>query len=110
MIIRGYRGVPTTYTPDEGEIVLARRTPVDRWVRAAVLYVRRNSLGDLKVTVWWLEDDPDAGAGHGDAASKPIEANTKGWLTIRRQPGVPPLVKQINRGTPPVTSGSEPPR
>lgn len=109
MIIRGYRGVPVTYTPDEGEIVLARRTPVDRWVRAAVLYVRRNSLGDLKVTVWWLEDDPDAGTGYGDEPSTPIEANTKGWLTIRRQPGAPPLIKQISRGTPTVSGPASPP-
>ena len=100
MIIRGYKGIPLTYTPDEGEIVLARRTPVDRWVRAVVLYVRRNSLGNLKITVWWLEDDPTAGTqGRGPEAT-PIKADTKGWVELRRGPGVPPLIKQIPKGTP----------
>lgn len=100
MIIRGYRGIPLTYTPDEGEIVLARRTPVDKWVRAAVLYVRRNSRGNLKITVWWLEDDPTAGTeGQGPGLS-PIKANTKGWVEIRRGHGVPPLIRQITRDTP----------
>jgi hypothetical protein len=100
MIIRGYRGVPLTYTPDEGEIVLARRTPIDRWVRAAVIYVRRNSLGNLKITVWWLEDDPMAGPQDEGSEPTPIKANTKGWVEVRRIPGAPPLIKQIPRGAP----------
>jgi hypothetical protein len=100
MIIRGYKGIPTTYAPDVGEVVWARRTPVESWVRAAILTIRRNSKGDLKFTVWWLEDDPDAGSGHEGRGSKPIKAHTRGWIEVKRGPGVPPLIKQITKDTP----------
>ena len=108
MIIRGYGGIPLTYAPDVGEVVWARRTPVERWVRAAVLTVRRNKAGNLKITVWWLEDDPDAGSGYEGKGSKPIRANTRGWIEIRRGPGVPPLIRQIDGGAPGVDQTDTP--
>jgi hypothetical protein len=99
MIIKGYSGVPLTFSPDIGEIVLARRNPVDRWTRAAVTRARRNNRGNLKLTVWWLEDDPHAGVAQDGRTRKPIKAHTIGYIEVRRGPGVPPLIKQITRDT-----------
>lgn len=110
MIIRGYAGIPMSYAPDVGEVVLARRTPVDPFVRAVVVRVRRNRARNLKITVIWLEDDPNAGTDWSGRGKRPIKAHQFGWIEVRQGRGVPPLIKQISRGAPPVTSGSEPPR
>lgn len=100
MIIRGYAGIPATYSPDLGEVILARRTPIDPWVRAVVVKAWRNSARNLKLKIIWLEDDPHAGAEWKGHATRPIKAHTFGWIEIKRGPGVPPLIKQIPKGTP----------
>jgi hypothetical protein len=100
MIIRGYAGMPLTFAPDIGEVILARRTPVDPWVKAVVIRARRNSAKNLRLTVIWMEDDPHAGAEWRGHATKPIRAGQFGWIELRRGPGVPPLIKQIPKGTP----------
>lgn len=90
MIIRAYAGLPRTYAPDVGEVVMARRTPVDQFTRAVVLAARRNKEGGVRVKVQWLADNPDAGA----SGPKPIVAGTIGWVVA---PGIgAPLIKQID--------------
>lgn len=76
MIIRKYAQFPMTFVPDVGEVVMARRSPVDAWLRAVVTHVRRQRTGKIKLTVLWLDSDPHAGA----QGPKPIVANTKGWV------------------------------
>lgn len=98
MIIRAYGGIPITYAPDVGEVVLARRTPADKMVRAVVLDARRNRAGKLRVKLQWLDSDPDAGAPH-NGPRKPIVAGTLGWVVADMAPGMPPLIRQIDGGT-----------
>lgn len=93
MIIRKYAQFPALYAPDIGEVILARRAPVDQFTRAVVLFARRNKNGHLKVKVQWLDDYPEAGA----SGPKPIKANTIGWVIA--DPDKPPLIKQISRGS-----------
>jgi hypothetical protein len=98
MIIRAYGKHPVTYAPDVGEVIWARRTPADKWVRAVVLHGKRNRAGDLRIKVEWLEDDPDAGAPERDRPKAPIVAGTPGWLVIKQDPREPRLVQQISAG------------
>lgn len=106
MIIKPYADLPRTYAPDVGEVVMARRTPADRFVRAVVLAVRRNRAGNLRIRMQWIESDPNAGAPEKrkDRVRKPIEAGTVGWVT--QVQGGPPLIVQINeRPQPSASSG-----
>jgi hypothetical protein len=79
-----------------GEVVMARRSPVDRFVRAVVLSAHRNKDGHVRIKVQWLEDDPGAGVPH-DRPRKPIVANETGWVIS--DPAKPPLIKQIDEGS-----------
>lgn len=99
MIIKQYGDLPITYAPDIGEVVLARRTPADRFVRAAVLYVRRRPDGKLRIKVQWLEDDDAAGYEHSNYHRAPIKANTVGVVIASTSPGDPQLIRQIDRGS-----------
>lgn len=103
MIIKPYGDLPRTYAPDVGEVVEARRTGKDRFVRAVVLHVRRRSADTLEVKVHWLESDLNAGATchPGQTVSgalTPVIAGTVGWLRDRRLEGAPPLIRQISEG------------
>ena len=98
MIFKAYGGLPITYAPDVGEVVMARRTPADNWVRAVVLNARRNREGNVKIKVQWMESDPGAGMRVGSEPRKPIVAGTPGFLVI--DPGEPPLIKHIDKGSP----------
>lgn len=96
MIIRAYAGLPTTYAPDVGEIVEARRSASERFTRAVVLDVKRRPDGRVRVKVQWLGDDPTAGV----TGNFPIKANTVGWVIFKRGPGEPPMIRQIDKGSP----------
>lgn len=76
MIIRKYGDLPMVLAPDIGEVITARRSVMDPWLRAVVTYVRRQSNGLIKLSVYWLEDSPEAGS----QGPKPIKANTRGWI------------------------------
>lgn len=104
MIIKQYAGLPTTYAPDIGEVLLARRTPADKFVRAVVLDARRNRQGNVRVRVQWLEDDLDAGApevwnGKPRHPVGPIKAGTVGWVVMSMDPLDPRLIMQIDQGS-----------
>lgn len=97
MIIKPYAGKPRLYGPDIGELILARRSTSDKFIRAVVLDGRRNRDGHVRIKVHWLESDPRTVCG--DVRRKrPIVANTTGFLTLVE--GAPPLIKQIDKGAP----------
>lgn len=56
MYIRKYAHLRGAYVPDEGEVVLAARSPAGPWVRAAVTTVRRVGDGKIRINFVWLED------------------------------------------------------
>lgn len=101
MIIRAYGDLPATYAPDIGEVILARRTPADRWLRAVVLTAKRNRAGDVRLKIQWLEDDPHAGAPKPGKPKVPIVAGSPGWVIDKRDPTEPRLIQQIDRGSRP---------
>jgi hypothetical protein len=94
VIIRPYAGLPRTYAPDIGEVVEARRTLSEEFIRAVVLDVKRNREGGLRVRVQWLSSNPQSGV----TGSFPIEAGTVGWIVTKSDPAEPPMIKQIDRG------------
>lgn len=94
MIIRQYGHLPTTYAPDIGEVVQARRTPGDPLLRAVVLDVKRRRDGALRVKLQWLESNPNAGV----LAPSPISEGDRGWVVDHRTPGDPPLIQQVDQG------------
>jgi hypothetical protein len=94
MIIKAYDGLPRTYAPDVGEVVLARRTKVEAFLRAVVLMVKRRRDGAVRIKVQWLDSDPEAGAW----VHSPIVAGTVGWVVETMDPTEPRMVQQITRG------------
>jgi hypothetical protein len=86
------------YAPDVGEVVLARRTPVDRWVKAVVLDGRRNRAGHLRIKLQWLGNDDQAGYGKSGRPAAPIVRGELGWVVCRE--GAPLLIRQIDGGAP----------
>jgi hypothetical protein len=96
VIIRAYGDLPLTYAPDIGEVVEARRTRVEPFTRAVVLFVKRRRDGALRVKLQWLDDLPDAGAW----VESPIKAGEAGWVVAHQDPTEPPLIRQVSRGEP----------
>lgn len=94
MIIRQYGDLPTTYAPDIGEVVLARRMRAEPFLRAVVLYVKRRRDGALRIKVQWLESNPDAGY----APASPIKAGDQGIIIETLDPTEPRMIQQIDRG------------
>ncbi len=76
--------IPDTYIPSTGEVVYARRSASDRYLRASVWKVWPEHLGVIKVGVVWLEDDL--------TLDPPLLKATKGWLRARPWP---PLIKKV---------------
>lgn len=96
MIIRKYRELPALYLPDVGEIVLARRSGADKYVKAVILTKpRRIPGGKVKFKVQWLESDRSTG-GEG---REPIIQGEVGWIETGADDW-PLKVKQINKGQP----------
>lgn len=77
MIIRRYAQHPMLLVPDVGEVIDARPTRLDPWLRAVVTYVRRRRNGHVSFTVYWLEDYPRTETGQ-----SPIKAGQRGWITV----------------------------
>lgn len=84
MIIRKYGDFPATYAPDVGEVVLARKSPVQTFRRAVVLNVRRRREGGLRVSVQFLP-------GPGEEPTPPVTINTDAT-------GRPEMIRQITSG------------
>jgi hypothetical protein len=95
MIIRKYGDMPVTYAPDVGEVVMARRSPVAKFVKAVVLKAQRRGDGQLRVKVQWLGSDPAPATT--EATVNPIVEGTTG-IVIHPLDGRPPMIKQIARG------------
>lgn len=93
MIIRQYGDYPITYVPDIGEVLYARRTKIEPFLKAIVLLARRRRDGAIRIKVQWLESNPDAGAW----VESPIVAGTVGWV-VSGLPGAPRMIMQIDRG------------
>ena len=96
-MIKKYGQFPPVYAPSTGEVLLARRTPADKWVQAVVLDARRNRSGGVRIKLQWLESDPKAT--YGDPRyTNTIVAGETGWVVARD--GMPPLIKYISEGAP----------
>lgn len=78
MIIRKYAQYPMLLVPDVGEIVMARPTRMDPWLKAVIVHVRRRKNGNVSFTLWWLEDYPRPAK----SGEPPIKAGQRGWITI----------------------------
>jgi hypothetical protein len=75
MMIRKYAQHPAVFVPDLGEVIHARRSVVDdQFTKAVVTHVRRQSDGRIKLSVYWMEDDPKA--------ETPIRKNEPGWIVF----------------------------
>jgi hypothetical protein len=81
--IRRYGEFPGFYVPDEGEIVLAARSPAGPFLRAVVTSVRRASGGTVRVDVTWLQSSPVSASGTG------IQEGTKGNMYVHVDDAVP---------------------
>lgn len=84
-----YTHAKVNYIPERGEIIWARRTPVDRYLRAVVRYRRRIRDGRWKIRVVWLESD--------HIVKPPILVATDGWLVL----GTMSLIKKWEPDPPP---------
>ena len=65
-MLRRYGEFPAVFVPDEGEVVLASRSPGGPFLRAAITKVRRASRDKIRIDFVWLEGaltSPN-GAGH----------------------------------------------
>lgn len=96
MIIKSYGDLPTTYAPDIGEVVLARRSRLDPYLRAVVLHVKRRRDRSLRIKLQWLESDPNAGW----RVESPIVAGTTGVVIEPIDPTEPRHIMQVDRGQP----------
>lgn len=96
MIIKKYGPLAAIYAPDVGEVVHARRSIADKYVRAVVLHVRRVGEGLLEFKLEWRESDPATG---GDGYP-PVIAGQVGWVRSRLDGHPPALIRQIPGGGP----------
>lgn len=88
MYIRRYGEFPGFYVPDVGEVVIASRSPVGPFLRAAVTNVKRASYGAVRIDLVWLEGSPVSATGTG------IREGEKGNVYVHRDDAVP-LVRRI---------------
>lgn len=87
-LIRRYGVFPGLFVPDEGEVVLASRSPAGPFLRAAVISVRRASQGFIRVTFVWLESF------EAHRQSKAISPGDRGSVYIHRDDRVP-LIRRV---------------
>jgi hypothetical protein len=100
-LIRRYGEFPAMFVPDEGEVVLAARSPAGPFVRAVVVKVRRSADDFIRVDLVWLENCPVTPTG------KPVHAGDKGNVYVRRDDRIP-LVRRIPAGQPHPATGMHP--
>lgn len=91
MRIRKYADFPAAFVPDEGEVVLAARSPAGPFLRAAVTKVRRASRGKFRVNFVWLESN------EGAFLDKPAVTGEKGHVYIATDDRVP-LIRRVPAG------------
>lgn len=89
MIIRKYRDIPAYWGPVRGEVIDARLSIANPWVRAVVTRVSRNRARMIRIDFVWL-----AGC---DGPGSPVVEGTKGHVTVG-QDGRPPLIRRVGRG------------
>lgn len=77
MMIRKYAQHPAVFVPDPGEVIEGRRSIVDEFTPAVVTHVHRQRDGRIKLSVYWLADNP--------GAETPIKKGARGWITFRPQ-------------------------
>lgn len=100
MIIRKYGDLPVMYTPDVHEVVHARRSVSDKYVRAVVMKIRRRSADLVEFKVCWLETDLAAVF---DDKGSPVMAGEMGSVyTHPARQGL--LIKRLDKGGPPNVS------
>jgi len=87
-LIRRYGEFPAMFVPDEGEVVLAARSPAGPFLRAAVLGVRRAADDFIRVNLMWLE------AHEATATAGPISPGDRGRVYVRRDDRVP-LIRRV---------------
>lgn len=87
-VIKRYGEFPALFVPDEGEVVLAARSPAGPFLRAAVTGVRRASDDFICVAVVWLEDAAATPTG------KTVVAGDRGSVYVRRDDRVP-LIRRL---------------
>jgi hypothetical protein len=69
-MIRRYGEFPALFVPDEGEVVLASRSPAGPFLKAAVVKVRRSAEDYIRVDFEWLESSPVSAEGTGNRAGE----------------------------------------
>lgn len=87
-MIRRYGQLPALFVPDEGEVVLASRSPAGPYLRAAVTCVRRRKGDYIRVDFVWLESALATPSGSGHTAGQ------KGYVMIRRDDPIP-LIRRV---------------
>lgn len=87
-MIRRYGQFPALFVPDEGEVVLAARSPAGPYLKAAVTRVRRRVRDYIRVDFVWLENAAASPEGTGHRAGE------KGYAYIRRDDPVP-LIRRV---------------
>lgn len=87
-MIRRYGQFPAVFVPDEGEVVLAARSPAGPYLRAAVTTVRRASEERIRVDFVWLESAAVSPHGTGHRAGE------KGNAYIAKDDPVP-LIRRV---------------
>lgn len=90
-VIRRYGDWPAFFVPDEGEVVLAARSPSGPFLKAVVWKVRRVSRGMTRVDFLWMEDESRTVSG------VPAVSGGKGHVEIREDDRVP-LIRRIPKG------------
>lgn len=87
-MIRRYGEFPALFVPDEGEVVLAARSPAGPFLRAAVTRVRRSAEDFIRVDFVWLENALTSPTGTGHTAGD------KGNVYVRRDDRIP-LIRRV---------------
>jgi len=87
-MIRRYGEFPALFVPDEGEVVLAARSPAGPFLRAAVTRVRRSAEDFVRVDFVWLESvlASPSGTGH--------RVGEKGNVYVHRDDRIP-LIRRV---------------
>jgi hypothetical protein len=88
VMIRRYGEFPAVFVPDEGEVVLASRSAVGPYLRAAVTRVRRRRGDFVRVDFVWLESASVTPSGSGHRVGE------KGHVFIHRDDQVP-LIRRL---------------
>ena len=93
-VIRKYGEYPQVLVPDIGEIVEARRSMAESFIKAVVIKHRRIRSGKIRTTVEWLEDDPHAGTNY----PAPISVGDTGRVVFEPD-RMDLMIRQITRPT-----------